>query len=237
MKAAKPALPDLKKEIPAALQVPDSWAESFGDDDPDINYALSKQKRVAEAFDGLLNMRSNRNPHSTAAAHLQEIDRHAKRVAEQSQKHVEEARGKLSERIVALDSKLTDELGKDDPHGPETRQALREMDAAQRTAYVREAISAGNRRVISAVLSAPAVVSGLADKDLPAFRAYAAKQLFPSVVAEREKLEKADSFLHEVGQHALALASKAAPNEEQRKAFQAEQAQHEANLLKLSGLD
>ena len=237
MKVAKPALPDLTKEIPAALQVPDSWADSFGDDDADINYALSKQKRVAEAFEGLLNMRSNRNPHSTAAAHLQEIDKHAKRVAEQSQKHVEEARGKLSERIVALDSKLTAELGKDDPHGPETRQALREMDQAQRTAYVREAISSGNRRVISAVLSAPAVVSGLQDKDLPAFRAYAAKQLFPSVVAEREKLEKADSFLHEVGQHALALAVKAAPNDDQRKAFEAEQAQHEANLLKLSGLD
>ena len=192
---------------------------------------------MAEAFDGLLNMRSNRNPNSTAAAHLQELDRHAKRVAEQSQKHVTEARGKLADRIVALDSKLTEELGKDDPHGAETRQALREMAAEKRTAYVREAISRGNRRVISAVLSAPAVVSGLQDKDLPAFRAHAAKQLFPDVVAERERLEKADTFLHEVGQHALALASKAAPNDDQRKAFEAEQAQHEANLLKLSGLD
>jgi len=237
MPTAKPALPDLSKEIPASLQVPESWAESFGDDDPDINYALSKQKRVAEAFEGLLSMRSNRDPHTTAAAHLQEIDRHAKRVAEQSQKHVTEARGKLADRIVALDSKLTAELGKDDPHGAETRQALREMDAEKRTAYVREAISAGNRRVISAVLSAPAVVSGLPDKDLPALRAYAAKQLFPDVVAEREKLEKADTFMHEVGQQSLALAAKAAPNDEQRKAFQAEQAQHEANLLKLSGLD
>ena len=82
MKTAKPALPDQKKEIPAALQVPDSWAESFGDSDPDINYALSKQKRVSEAFDGLLSMRSNRDPHTTAAAHLQELDRHARRVAE-----------------------------------------------------------------------------------------------------------------------------------------------------------
>ena len=55
--------------------------------------------------------------------------------------------------------------------------------------------------------------------------------------AEREKLEKADTFMHEVGQQSLALAAKAAPNDEQRKAFEAEQKQHETNLLKLSGLD
>jgi len=238
MQKKRPALPPI--EVPSALQAPDAWRESLtskSPDDVDVQRALNAQRRVAEAVEGLLSLRSSRDPRVSPGQHLDTIDRHARRLAEQAVSRVDEARQGLVRRMKQAQDLMHESLAREDAHSAEVRKALRELPPEERDRAVRQAIEAGNRRVIGAVMAAPGIASGLPDETLAGLRTVAAKRLHPELVDETERLSHVHDWLLDVAGGAQSVANAARPTTEQRAEYEQAVTASDAALAKLAGLD
>lgn len=197
-------LPPLRKsDRPASLRAPAGWRKALEDQagkhaaDHALQTALGFHARTVAAWDRLEEVRQNRHPHHTAAAHIALVDRSAGEMMARFGRDSDGVLDLLASRRNQVKTEIRQRLGITmSPEVPEVRAILRGMGAADRGRHLRNAVEQGDRVVMSALFETQsATLLGMAPGEIQRYQELATRTHAADLLALDDALERAQTLL------------------------------------------
>ncbi|WP_377894203.1 hypothetical protein [Alteromonas sp. R78001] len=225
---------DSRKELPK-LTLSDrlqsgAWGDSIlkelakydKDSDPAINSAVSIHKRLVETAKKFVKRREHQDPSVTQYIHLKKLNQDYTEALRSHEVSVKRAQGGLIDTQVNAISAFKDRLGFTDKHADEIRQRIYGLSPTDRSELLSQAVNSGDGNILSAVLDAHPMLTGLTNEQQNAYRNMAMNKHAPDLRAIEEQSEKlfnivSDSYADLVSAKD-AMTGKAILNDYQREA-------------------
>lgn len=171
----------------------ESWKREAGElgTDTALSSLADAQASIARSFQAFAQMRENKSPEITQAAHLRNLandyDRSLKSLAERSDR----AQKSAQSRLEAIESEFRTYVKWNAQDAAELRTVLRGMDDSDRQKVINEAVKSGDGQILAAVLGAHPTLSGLSGDLHKALRKQALNQHTPHLAKLEGAITKA----------------------------------------------
>lgn len=156
---------------------------------------VARQKNMHDAyrekFEAVVLALRTADPTKTPEAGLLDIRAKATKVLDALAQRGTEATNATKQAIAAIDAEIEKQLAlSDGPHGTEIRGHMRSIKKANdRLTFAHEAIKSGDTATVGAILSAPAYLSGLSEKELSTLRKAYTEKHCGELVARQKNYE------------------------------------------------
>jgi len=160
------------------------------DSDPAINSAVSTHKRLVETAQKFVKRRSHQDPSVTQYTHLKRLSTDYSQALQSHQVSVKRAQVALIDTQINAISAFKDRLGFNDKHADEIRSRIYGLNAADRSELLNQAVNSGDGNILSAVLDAHPMLTGLTNEQQTAYRTMAMNKHAPELRAIEEQSDK-----------------------------------------------
>lgn len=181
--------------------LPDSFnCEWVSQEDANSNSGLAAVRRVlgegAETLNSLNTLRAKPNPLETVARNHANIENLVNQATGKLSRNHDEAMRALTNAESELTAKVATAANlKPDPYAAEIRASFKAMKLQDRQAALSQAVEDQNRQVLSAVMDAPEIVTGIPAQHTIALREKFNRDVAPFEMAQLDKLKDASKHL------------------------------------------
>jgi hypothetical protein len=193
---------DMRKALPE-VSLPDrlqssAWGDSIlkelakysKDNDPSIKSAVSTHKQLVETAQKFIKRRSTQDPRDTQYNHLKKLDRDYSEALKTHGVTVQRAQSALINTQVDVISEFKSRLNFTDRHANEIRQRIYELTPNKRSEVISQAVNRGDGNILSAVLDAHPMLTGLTTEQQTAYCTMAMNKHTPELRAIEEQSDK-----------------------------------------------
>lgn len=219
------AAEDLSTRVSLSLH-PASIVKLEGYNEQTKQYVAGTERVLHEAYSGVSSVfaamdAAKRDLTLNEAGRILKVDDLAQRVFQKVAKHFDTERNNLERGIAQIEEQLTAPVTAKAAHplASEVRAYVRDMDQSKRATFIRTAILNGDDVTATAVLGAPAYLSGIDPKMFPVLIRTYREHNAPEVAAKLKVMISAKALLEDRGGLLFANLEKAVgaqPHEVQR---------------------
>jgi len=138
--------------------IPEDQAENISG----VGWARNFLQEASKAWNGINDMRVNRDPEHTEDAHVLRINEQVQKQAQRLEQSLDKAREHLNMSRTKYRQEIADAAKLDDSrHGAEIRSVIRAMKPEERQTAILQAMQEDDRETLAAALSGPAIAAGL----------------------------------------------------------------------------
>ncbi|MGD9662025.1 MAG: hypothetical protein AB7U63_12180 [Porticoccaceae bacterium] len=227
-KAAK--LPELKLGERLFKNSTDSWFKGIQGkagqhfEDAALLEAKLAHRGMADGWHSLEQLRQNRNPNDTPAAHINKVVKATDALVSSVAKRNDRAIARINDRRAAIQREITERLGLDThrPDAAEIRSVLRAMPDDKRNAAIMQAATNGDAAILSAIWQSESILTGIPGDRLDAIRNMAVKQHAGDLLELDAALNDSYDLLQKAFMDSLDLADTAAGGPDAARKFAAD---------------
>ncbi|MCQ8849039.1 hypothetical protein NQT74_10650 [Alteromonas stellipolaris] len=165
------------------------------DSDPAINSAVSTHKQLVETAKKFVKRRTHQDPSVTQYAHLKRLNTDYAQALQAHEVSVKRAQVALIDTQINAISAFKDRLGFNDKHADEIRSRIYGLNPADRSQLLNQAVDNGDGNILSAVLDAHPMLTGLTNEQQTAYRSMAMNKHAPDLKAIEEQSDKLLSII------------------------------------------
>jgi hypothetical protein len=165
------------------------------DSDPAINSAVHAHKQLVETAQRYVKRRKNQDPRDTQYTHLKKLSHDYSQALQSHDVTVKRAQVALIDTQINAISAFKDRLGFNNKHADEIRSRIYGLNAADRSQLLNQAVDNGDGNILSAVLDAHPMLTGLTNEQQTAYRNMAMNKHAPDLRAIEEQSEKLLSII------------------------------------------
>lgn len=194
----------------------DRIAKSINDNTSSATYSLLLENRVlASHVAALENMMTNPSPYDTEAAHKSKVAVAAKKVEQRLSATRKKADDIMMNGGRELALQIEEQAGlKDSVYGAEIRATLRSMTNEARSDAIQAALERNDSQLIGAMVSAPALLSGVQPEIQERARDVLTQRLAPQAKQEFSNLQEAWSTVNSSAKMVETVIREAVPVDE-----------------------
>ncbi|MFE8069796.1 hypothetical protein QQM79_01945 [Marinobacteraceae bacterium S3BR75-40.1] len=188
---------DLPKVEATDLLVSDRWGETWKREagelgnDKSLEFLSDAQAAISRTFSAYKEIREQKSPEVTQAAHLNNVARDFDRALKGLADRSDRAQAQAKARLESIESEFRQSVRWSERDNSELRAVLRGMSDSERREVIGNAIEQGDGQVLAAVIGAHPTLSGMSADSHKATRTRALQKHRPDLYKLEQSISKA----------------------------------------------